>query len=79
MLAGGTSVDAVNIGNESTNTRYASCSRKVCSNCLMANPSLVLKSPIEVVERVADDVTWCRFSNKPIVAAIAPFHCGLAY
>ena len=58
MLSDGRSVGVVNVGKESTNTRDAKCSRRVWSNFLMVNPSPVRKSPIEVVEGVADYVTW---------------------
>ena len=58
LLAGGPkSGVVVNVWKESTNTRDENRSRKVCSSCLMVNPSPVRMSPIEVVERAADYVT----------------------
>jgi len=57
VLAGGGSVGVVDVGEESTNTRDANRSRKVCSSCLTVSPSVVRMSPIEVVEGVAYNVT----------------------
>ena len=57
LLAGGISVDVVNVGKWSTNTRDANRSSKVCSSFLVVNPLAVRMSPIEVVESVADYAT----------------------
>jgi len=46
LLAGGASVNVVNVGKESTNRIDVNCSRKECRSCLMVNPSPGRMSPM---------------------------------
>jgi len=57
VLAGGVSGDAVDIDKEPTNMIGSTCSRDVCSSCLMDNPPSGRMSPIGVAKEVTPD-TW---------------------